>query len=155
LSALKNDNSVREDYKLELAKLLKQRDFTIQRGLAELYASRVYNPQKVSLWLSRLNHSTIGIQLRDEKSSLRFKSLDHSTMNSLLYPNPSMGNILFLYNDVSKITFYNSAGSILLEFDNLLKNEEIDVSSFPKGIVLYSFLTKQKELKSGKILIVE
>jgi len=45
--------------------------------------------------------------------------LDFSFGQSVLYPNPSKSDIIFLIEEVSKLAFYNSQGGIMLDFDTL------------------------------------
>ncbi len=133
---------------------MKQKDFNIHRGLAELFASNVYNPQKISTWISRLDHSTTGVELRELKNSLSFKeSIDQQ--ENYIYPNPSISDEIYLTEEIQEITFYNNQGGIIVALSHIRKNESIDVSSFPRGVIFYNIKDLKGENKSGKLLLIE
>jgi len=149
---LVNDDSVRRENKEELNRLLKERDFTIHRGIAELFASNVYNPVKVDIWLSRLSNYKTLANSRNSKSFLSFKKQDSTFDIAHIFPNPSKNNKAYFVDDISKIKFYASNGNLLMELSNISKLQEIDLSLLGKGLFLYTLTTKDNKIKNGKLL---
>jgi|GEM_PF-3562548 len=49
----------------------------------------------------------------------------------------------------------NSFGNLILVLDNLGEKEKIDVSLLPRGIIFYSYLTVEKKMKTGKLLLIK
>lgn len=70
-----------------------------------------------------------------------------------IYPNPSHGQVIIETNQKGQVSVYNLQGKLLFQKDLEISTENLDLSSFGKGIFMLRF--DSKEGRSFKRVIVE